>query len=401
MAQRIQRPSSAPPPNNGAPGPPSGLGGQVDDARKAVISILEVTHSLVQDTHWPKEASNDVQDLIREMEAPLALDKLPKEVTEVPEELKTEIHHLLGHLESAQARLKGESKKYGPKKKGLRKRVKMLFSPKDPTQCKEVNLSDRLKAENEQRLSRAVGDDSKGPLDTHATQTASTSNPQVNAQNDVTATSVPSNSPQDQSPPHLNQVYSSKAGEQKGSSTRGEWLNSANQAFRLAEGVSGALPVVGSYVGAVAKVGITAFEMVQVSRSGLCRLCLRSLTSDVKAMEGNDETAERLGNHVWRLSNLLERVSKHSQGSEKTQIIDGVNELQQELQSVQQQIKELQARGSLKKVWSSGDNAGTLKNLQEQVRAALEGGISNTLSRTYTDTSHMCLVCYRQPLSKC
>ncbi|KAG8902571.1 hypothetical protein FRC00_001364 [Tulasnella sp. 408] len=322
MAQRVPRPSSAPPAHTQAPGPPSDLGVRVDEVRKAVIFILK-------DTDWPEEASNDVQDLIREMEAPLALDKLPKEATEVPEELNTAVHQLLGHMESAQTRLKGESEKYGIRKKGLRKSVKILFSRKDPTQCKEVVRGCRADIEG------------------------SSTTLNVNAHNDVTATSVPSNSPPAQSSLQSNQVSSSKGGKQKGSSTRGEWLDSANKAFKIAEGASGALPVVGSYVGAVAKVGLTVVEMVQT-------------------MEGNDETAERLGNHVWRLSNVLERVSKHSQGSEKTQTIEGMNELQQELHSVQQQIKELQAQRGMKKVWSSSDNAGSLKNLQEQVRAALE-----------------------------
>lgn len=118
---------------------------------------------------------------------------------------------------------------------------------------------------------------------------------------------------------------------------------------------------------------------------------LRSLTGDVKTMEGNDETAERLGDHVCRLSDVLERVRKHSKGSEKGQTIDGMNEMQKyvelgvvrreaarlkktfsELQSVQQQIKELQAQQGMKKFWSSDDNDGSLKKLQEQVRAALE-----------------------------
>ncbi|KAG8918152.1 hypothetical protein FRC00_012793, partial [Tulasnella sp. 408] len=155
MAQRIPRPNSAPPSNNQAHGPPSDPGGQVDDARKAVLFILKVTHSPsdvclpwrssagVQDTDWPKEASNDVQNLIRNMEAPLALNKLPKEGTETPEELKTAIYQLLVHLKSAQTKLKGESEKYGSKKKGFRKRVKVFFSRNDPSQCAGVVRSCR------------------------------------------------------------------------------------------------------------------------------------------------------------------------------------------------------------------------------------------------------------------
>ncbi|KAG8925197.1 hypothetical protein FRC00_004237, partial [Tulasnella sp. 408] len=52
-------------------------------------------------------------------------------------------------------------------------------------------------------------------------------------------------------------------GKEEGSSRRAEVLNGANRAFKIAEGLSGALPVVGTYVGAVAKVGLTIVEMVQ------------------------------------------------------------------------------------------------------------------------------------------
>ncbi|KAG9041554.1 hypothetical protein FS837_012091, partial [Tulasnella sp. UAMH 9824] len=357
MAQRILRPSSAPPSNNQPPGPPSDLGGKVHDARQAVLSILRVTHSTsdlglhwrssteVQDTDWPKEASNDVQDLIRNMEASPALQMLRKEGTETPEQVEIAIYELLRQLESAQTRLKGESEKYGNKKKGFRKTVKVLFSRNDDSQCTGVvrscrndivvssttlnGLLKRLEAENEQSLSRAAGEDSKEPQDTQATQTTSASNPPLNADSDLTATSGPSNSPPNQSAAQGDQVTNSKPGEQKGSSAKGEWLNAANMAFKVAEGVSGALPVVGSYVGAVAKVGLTVVEMVQ-------------------------------------------RVRKHSRGSEKGQTIDGMNELQRELQSVQQQIKELQAQRGTKKFWSANNNDGSLKNLQEQVQAALE-----------------------------
>ncbi|KAG9040391.1 hypothetical protein FS837_000712 [Tulasnella sp. UAMH 9824] len=326
MAQRIPRPSSAPPSSNQPPGPPSDLGGKVHDARQAVLSILKRSSAAVQDTDWPKEASNDVRDLIRNMEASPALQKFWKEGTETPEQLEIAIYELLRQLESAQTRLKGESEKYGTKKKGLRKRVKVLFSRKDDSQCAGVvrscrndiaassttldDLLKRLEADNEQRLLRAAGDDSKEPQDTQATQTVSASNPPLNAESDLTATSVPSNSPPNQSTAQGEQVTHSKSGERKGSSARGEWLNAANKAFKVAEGVSGALPVVGSYVGAVAKVGLTVVEMVQT-------------------IDGNDETSERLGNHVCRLSEVLERVRKHSKGSEKAQIIEGMNELQQ------------------------------------------------------------------------
>ncbi|KAG8938011.1 hypothetical protein FRC00_002950 [Tulasnella sp. 408] len=112
MATRIQRPNSAPPSNNETPGPPPDLGGQVDGARNAVLSILK-------DTDWPKEASNDVEDLIRKIEAPIVLDELTKEGTAIPEELNTEIHQLLGKRADE---IEGRVGKIRPEEEGIQER---------------------------------------------------------------------------------------------------------------------------------------------------------------------------------------------------------------------------------------------------------------------------------------
>ncbi|KAG9040579.1 hypothetical protein FS837_000444, partial [Tulasnella sp. UAMH 9824] len=142
-------------------------------------------------------------------------------------------------------------------------------------------------------------------------------------------------------------------GKAKGSSRRGELLAGANKAFKIAEGVSGALPVVGSYVGAVAKVGLTVVEMVQT-------------------MDDNDETAERLGKHVYRLSNVLEKLSNQSRLSESSQTTTEMEDLQQALRGVQHEIAVQQSQPGIKKFWNSSDQSGSLKKLQDKVRAALE-----------------------------
>ncbi|KAG8907079.1 hypothetical protein FRC01_007822, partial [Tulasnella sp. 417] len=79
-----------------------------------------------QDTNWPKEASNDVRAFAETMETQLALDKIPNEEEEVPEQLKFALERLLEHLEKAKTKLKKESQKYDPKKKGLRQELKKL-----------------------------------------------------------------------------------------------------------------------------------------------------------------------------------------------------------------------------------------------------------------------------------
>lgn len=144
----------------------------------------------------------------------------------------------------------------------------------------------------------------------------------------VTNTAQPNNSPiGSQSTPQVSQVASVGPGKQTGSSRRGELLNGANKTFKFAEGVSGALPVVGTYVGAVAKVGLTAVEMVQVSGS-IIQSASPSPFHDVKAMDENNETAERLGAHVCRLSKVLETFSTQPRQPE-SQTANGMEDLQQ------------------------------------------------------------------------
>lgn len=46
-------------------------------------------------------------------------------------------------------------------------------------------------------------------------------------------------------------------------------------------------------------------------------------------MDDNDETAEGLEAHVYRLSNILEKFSNQPRQSESTQTINGIEDLQQ------------------------------------------------------------------------
>lgn len=128
--------------------------------------------------------------------------------------------------------------------------------------------------------------------------------------------------------PEVIQASSSISGKEKQSSRRGEVLNGVNKACKIAEGLSGALPVVGTYVGAVAKVVLTVVEMVQVSSSVIEGVSPLS-HHDAKAMDANDEAAQRIGTHVCRLSNILEKFGNHPRQPESSQTANGIDDLQQ------------------------------------------------------------------------
>ncbi|KAG8912643.1 hypothetical protein FRC00_004068, partial [Tulasnella sp. 408] len=153
--------------------------------------------------------------------------------------------------------------------------------------------------------------------------------------------------------PQAAQVASAQASKRQGSPLRADLLNSANKALKLAEGVSGAVPVVGSFIGAVAKVGLTMVEMVQ-------------------AMDTNDEAAERLGTHICRLSSVVERVSNQARQTNGSETTSGMDDLQRTLGDIQYQIEHFQSQATVKKFWRSSDHCGSLNALQEKIRAALE-----------------------------
>lgn len=127
----------------------------------------------------------------------------------------------------------------------------------------------------------------------------------------------------------VNRVSDAEAGEEIGNLRRRELLNSANNALKLAETASAAIPVIGNYFGVVAKVGLTVVEMVLVSVSELIEPVLPRLIMNVKVMDENDETAKKLGTHVCHLSDVLKRFGNKPDQHERYQTTNGMESLQQ------------------------------------------------------------------------
>ncbi|KAG8959835.1 hypothetical protein FRC05_007311, partial [Tulasnella sp. 425] len=384
-----------PPSNNHIPA--SSLGRKVDDARKAVLSILKVTPhthpitlvfaliNMMQDTGWPVKATQDVQGFIETMETKLNLERIPTDDTQIQGELRIAIEHFLEELESVRGRVKEKSRKYDNKKRGLLEGTTIWFSGVKLGDCTEVlrncradversltSLNDhlgRLVINSEQRTSRevqlnseenagliaegSVGDDS-GRLTGTPTVAQPTATPAPDTGLEPLTNAVPSSftSGQAVSAPADDQQASVATEKKKKSPLRGQLLNAAKIATKVAEGASG-LPVVGAYIGVAAKVASTMVEMAQT-------------------MDDNDERAERLGTHVCNLSEVLERVSKNSRQPEQSQTKNDIEALQRGLEAVKLEVKTLESQGPLKRFWNSGDQSGNLKNLQEQVRTALE-----------------------------
>lgn len=79
----------------------------------------------------------------------------------------------------------------------------------------------------------------------------------------------------------------------------------ARRTFQTVEVVSGAIPVVGSYVGGVAKVGLAFVNMIEVKISHFS-LSLFGLTWYPQTMDKSEDVVKELASHTSRLSTYLE-----------------------------------------------------------------------------------------------
>ncbi|KIO29464.1 hypothetical protein M407DRAFT_21363, partial [Tulasnella calospora MUT 4182] len=132
-----------------------------------------------------------------------------------------------------------------------------------------------------------------------------------------------------------------------------DWLRAVKVTFNAVETVSGAIPIVGSYVGAAANVGTKVVEMVQ-------------------NMKSNEEAAKDLCIYASRLSGILKNFEGRSVDKRRDDLTKYITELQRQLQLVQYQIEELNSSGTLTKAFFSDDHGRTLKGYQEAIRVALE-----------------------------
>ncbi|KAG8915850.1 hypothetical protein FRC00_011273 [Tulasnella sp. 408] len=151
--------------------------------------------------------------------------------------------------------------------------------------------------------------------------------------------------------PNEESVAKSDAGTD--SARRKERLDWANKAFKGVEMISGSIPIIGSYVGAAAKVGVACVELAQLA-------------------DKNEEEANVLESRTTRLSEILGHFEGGSANDDHIGTSKLVQELQKELQAIQDEIKVLNSSPTFRKMWSSSDHADSLKEFQEKIRVALE-----------------------------
>ncbi|KAG9012151.1 hypothetical protein FRB90_006869 [Tulasnella sp. 427] len=130
-------------------------------------------------------------------------------------------------------------------------------------------------------------------------------------------------------------------------------LSTAKTTFKVVEALSGAMPVVGTYVGAAAKVGSTIVEMIA-------------------GMDGNQELANRLEARVTSISEHLKHFKTRSREDQKAETCKRVQDLQCQLKLVMEEMESIQSQGAVSRAFLSVDQGVKIKQHMDMVRTTWE-----------------------------
>ncbi|KAG8910552.1 hypothetical protein FRC00_008007, partial [Tulasnella sp. 408] len=192
-------------------------------------------------------------------------------------------------------------------------------------------------------------------------------------------------------PPPPEMSASSPSFEKKKRSVSAGVLNAAGKIFTAVDTVSGLIPIVGSYVGAAAKVGSAVVEMVQ-------------------KMDENEEIAKNLEKRASKLSDLIECFKEQSARTGGKTFKAQINELERfavlicfradmlaanispsEISDIQKQVDEWKSTGKLKKAFSATDDsdalAASVKAVETslaEMQALVSLNITDLLDQLYT-----------------
>ncbi|KAG8938756.1 hypothetical protein FRC04_007817, partial [Tulasnella sp. 424] len=141
--------------------------------------------------------------------------------------------------------------------------------------------------------------------------------------------------------------------QKKRSPVRDGALIAFRKTFKTVDAVSGAIPGVGNYVGAAAKVGL-------------------ALVNTIETMDRNQDAAKELASHTSKLSEYLERIKQNSVAEQGDDLAARVDDLHGELEKIQKKVSRWSSIGLFKKALLASNHAGELKGYQGTTQTALE-----------------------------
>ncbi|KAG8960190.1 hypothetical protein FRC00_000790, partial [Tulasnella sp. 408] len=272
---------------------------KIATAHAAILAALETTH-------WPRKSEESVKSLI-----------------DVVKQVPAVQSPSLGGTAHRPADVNAEE----------------LVSPARATNRSKVNTSPVLSFESIVLTALKAG---TAPSDeTRGHQIASVL--QQEAVEDRPGTTRTSNRRPAKTAPTSNKESAVRSDPSTDNARRKKRLDRTNKALKGIEMVSGTIPIIGSYVGAAAKL-----------------------------VEKNEEEANVLESRTTRLSEILKQFKRGSPNDDQIGTTKLIQELQKELQTIQDEVEVLNSSSTFQKMWSSSDHADRLKEFREKIRVALE-----------------------------
>ncbi|KIO18379.1 hypothetical protein M407DRAFT_31956 [Tulasnella calospora MUT 4182] len=357
------RSRSMPTDSQSPPGPPAIprrlLRTPSDDIRNPglemrVDSLKNEVASIVKNTEWPRESRAAAESLLNTISSS---PNISDNMIRTTRELKNLVERYIQILDDVCLRLKEAASKSEKKRWKFLQRMKSLDSSR-PSKCTllfqtcQDDVSQVINALNENVDHEWANEQERVEIPLSSPQAQLHSAAQSQAQELPTGTTEHRlasddstlNSKQPESNPLRDSKYRGPISE--------EALKIARRTLKSVEIGSGAIPVVGSYVGAAAKVGLAFVEMLQT-------------------MDRNDSMAVDLGDHTSRLTKILGSFKEKSSMDEQN-LADQINNLHRELVRVKEKVEEGNSLGKFRKAFSARDQAEKLREYQGTVQTARE-----------------------------
>ncbi|KAG8971124.1 hypothetical protein FRC05_011493 [Tulasnella sp. 425] len=267
---------------------------RVEDAKREASSILQET------SNWPRDSATAVKGLLETINDAPDLRDIPFEPNSMPDGLRAAIEQYASVMKDVGERLKKTYSKYGSNRKfsdvvkypfaplskdgcgaalrGCRNDVdKALAAVRDHLEDKPVTRKHCRPIEKAETNRLAVEYPLTGQANESPADPARNRNHPTDADAEPTPVQQPpgnepnlfartpekaiSQSPSVAEAPSVDHTQSEQA-----IGRRRERLEIAQTTFETIEGISGAIPVVGSYIGAGCKVGLAVVKMIQVTK---------------------------------------------------------------------------------------------------------------------------------------
>ncbi|KAG9040778.1 hypothetical protein FS837_000194 [Tulasnella sp. UAMH 9824] len=126
----------------------------------------------------------------------------------------------------------------------------------------------------------------------------------------------------------------------------------AKKTFQSIDAVSWVLPVVGTYTGVLAKVGLAVVHVAET-------------------MEKNQDITKDLESGISKLSEIVEKFEARSDKQQEDEIATSIQELKKEIESLQKRVQKWESSGRLAKTIAAMDPREALNDCINTVHTAL------------------------------